>query len=308
MRLDKDNKAWQILTNDEKVGIKLNLGFQKSTWEAGEIMKKAHYKFLEIRSRAKHFLKIFTYHFENWGELVHEDVRISKDLKIYFELTILGRKKVSEAIRQIDNPLFHHTSHRSELITSEVLTWRRSSRIAEKQFHDLILEFDRWNNFRILPEGVQEPSAFKRRNKKRHFKHVMVAMELSDSAIHVIRKKMAPGKSSKALYVGCGNIGSGKAYCLPVANNPDVIKILTKASLYIFNNELDCNEYLKLTLEYAQKDTRHCKEGQVFWPQYRVLIKKAINYEQIQNITPTRRNPEIINEARDLKITRKIGL
>lgn len=31
----------------------------------------------------------------------------------------------------------------------------------------LILEFDRWNNFRILPRMLQQPSAFKRRlNKK----------------------------------------------------------------------------------------------------------------------------------------------
>lgn len=31
----------------------------------------------------------------------------------------------------------------------------------------LILEFDRWNNFRILPRMLQQPSAFKRRSNKR---------------------------------------------------------------------------------------------------------------------------------------------
>ena len=37
----------------------------------------------------------------------------------------------------------------------------------DKDVRALILEFDRWNNFRVLPIMLQQPSAFKRRlNKK----------------------------------------------------------------------------------------------------------------------------------------------
>ena len=57
--LDENNPAWMILIEEEQLALTLHYGPEKSTWQAGEIMKKAHYKYLEIKARGEKFLKIF---------------------------------------------------------------------------------------------------------------------------------------------------------------------------------------------------------------------------------------------------------
>ena len=37
----------------------------------------------------------------------------------------------------------------------------------DKDTARIVFEFDRWNNFRILPKMLQQPSAFKRRANKK---------------------------------------------------------------------------------------------------------------------------------------------
>jgi hypothetical protein len=45
------SKAWGLLTEEEQTALKLQLGLGKSSWQASEIMGKAHYKYLEIKKR-----------------------------------------------------------------------------------------------------------------------------------------------------------------------------------------------------------------------------------------------------------------
>ena len=64
---------------------------------------------------------------------------------------------------------------------------------------------------------------------------------------------------------------------------------ISKIGIYIFKSR-DLAEYcIQIVLKYYDKEIRHCTDGQKFWPQYRLLIKKAMNYNSVQNIVPSRK-------------------
>lgn len=48
--------AWDCLTDAEKNSLMFIQGKGLSTWEAGEILKMPHYKYLELKARAEKFL------------------------------------------------------------------------------------------------------------------------------------------------------------------------------------------------------------------------------------------------------------
>lgn len=304
MKLDKNNHAWVLLLDDERLALQLNLGMSKSTWKSGEIMDKSHYKLIEIKDRAKTFLRIFTHHFAaHNNQIIPEDVKISPDLRLYLHLTIVGRLTIAKAIKKIDNPLFHHVATRDKVITEEVMKWKSSNNLSELDLFNLVMDFDRWNNFRILPKAIQEPSAFKRRDKNRLKKHLRIGTSLSPLAYKVIKKRFEY-KGSQKIKAGWIILISPtihKVLMLRIHNKAENRTDLSKASIYIFEQESIAELYLSLILEYVNKTDRHCREGLKFWPQYRDMIKKAINYEQIQNIIPSRRNLEFIEPKRSRK-------
>ena len=46
-------KAWDCLTPTEQQSLFLQLSESKSSWEAGEILRLSHYKYLEIKERSE---------------------------------------------------------------------------------------------------------------------------------------------------------------------------------------------------------------------------------------------------------------
>ena len=46
---EAQKKAWSCLIDKEQQSLFLQLSESKSSWEAGEILKLSHYKYLEIR-------------------------------------------------------------------------------------------------------------------------------------------------------------------------------------------------------------------------------------------------------------------
>lgn len=300
MKLDKNNKAWMLLVEDERLALNLNLGLRKSTWKAGEIMKKSHYKLIEIKDRAKTFLKIFTYHFQEYGELIPKDMQITPDLREYLTLTIIKRLPINKAIREIDSPLYHHQVTREKVISDEIIKWKSSVSLSQKDLYNLVLDFDRWNNFRILPKNMQEPSAFKRRDKNRLKKHLKLGTSISPLAYKIIKKKYQYTSNRKinAGYLILISEEPRRTEIIKILANPENLADLSRSSLYIFDDENIATVYLQLILEYIRKEDKHCSEGLRFWPKYREIIKKAINYNLIQNIIPSRKNLEFIEPSR----------
>ena len=290
--LNEDNKAWVLLSIDERDAIKLNLGLQKSTWEASEIMGKSHYKYLEILGRAKAIFKMFSEYFEITGDqLIPDSIELDEDFRDYMESTITYRMKVREATNELKNK-YSTEADRALMIKKNMQKLKESGTLMGNQCFELILEFDRWNNFRILPNELQEPHAFKRRNKKRIQKYLNNLTNLESFVISSIKQKYAL-KTPK---------GDSLYFALPIKNTLELSEILyidrtelsmerfTKAGLFLFANPENAKEFLSIVTDYFGKDKKHCKEGQIFWPRLREVIKYAVNFNDIERLNPHRKN------------------
>lgn len=292
--------AWDILTKEEKTALSLSINHNKSSWEAGEILKKAHYKYLEIHARARHFFKIFTLYLEETeGEIIPRDSQITWDFQEFILCTIQDRKGYRETLKIIgkESPLGDKkASVRNHYLLEYMNSLKDHKDPLHRGLHDLILEFDRWNNFRILPEVLQEPSAFKRRNKTRLLKHLKNTQNLEPFLIDKIhnRCKAPLSYKRKVCYLPIVNGNNEHGYeVIKVKHKSDIIKyISTCLNLYVFPTQGLADDYGFLVDEYLTSKNRHCRLGQTFWPKFRVLIKDAINYNQVNNIIPRRVNLE----------------
>lgn len=290
--LDEDNKAWNILSNDEKTALKLNLGLSKSTWQASEIMAKSHYKYLEILGRAKKIFKIFSEHFEMYNDvLIPEDIGLESDFESFIESVIIYRMKVREASLELKNKDYRNQSSRNEMIVKNMQYLQSLSSIQADDTYCLIKEFDRWNNFRILPDELQEPHAFKRRNKKRIQKYINNLLNLEPWVITTIKQNYSLKNSN----------GTSLYFALPVRNRMELSEIIhikrddvaiqrfTDAGLFLFTIPDHAMEFLTIVTDYFGKSYKHCKDGQIFWPRLRVIIQKAINFNDIERMVPGRK-------------------
>lgn len=308
-KLDNNNRAWMILTEEERLALSLFHGSDKSTWQAGEILKKAHYKYLEIKARGEKFLKMFTEHYNLYDDLFPQDIIISNGFRLYLKLVIIKRKRVNKAIQDMNNPTFWATSSRDELLIKEITKFKNSYKTSERNFYNLIMEFDRWNNFRILPKTIQEPSAFKRRDKNRHRKHLKILINMHPFSVkEIIRKYEFKPKSSNVKHIGyitiIKEIRELEYEIVAIHSIKGILAEMSKIGIYVFMDKEIATRFIEIILKYYDKDTRHCTDGQKFWPQYRVMIKKAMNYDDIQNIIPSRKyleyalkdiDPQLIN-------------
>ena len=66
-------KAWDCLPQKEQQSLFLQLSENKSSWEAGEILKLSHYKYLEIRERSEKFFRLFSDFFEKRTSILRPD-------------------------------------------------------------------------------------------------------------------------------------------------------------------------------------------------------------------------------------------
>ena len=292
-----NNKAFDILTPEEKAALSLSINHSKSTWEAGEILSKAHYKYLEIHARAKHFFKIFTEYFKLTGDrIIPENSEISWDFREFIECTLIERMGYRETLKVIgkQSPLGHRVARVRDEKIFEYMEWLRIHPSKNhRALHDLIKEFDRWNNFRILPESLQEPSAFKRRNKTRLLKHLKNIYNLDSFLIDKLlkSKRFKPNKNSKTIYLPIASDLEDKGYGIIHINSSEAVLdyISNELNLYVFDNLEDADDYGHLVESYmSAKGSRTCKLGQKFWPKFRVIIEKAYNYNQVNNIIPRR--------------------
>lgn len=72
---EAQKKAWDCLKDLEQKSLFLQLSENKSSWEAGEILKLSHYKYLEVRERSEKFFRLFSDFLRNtllyFDQIVH---------------------------------------------------------------------------------------------------------------------------------------------------------------------------------------------------------------------------------------------
>lgn len=286
-----NKNAFKILKKEEQASLTLKNIQGKSSWQAGEILKKSHYKYLEISTRAAKFFELFNQHYNLYETLVPFELPINEHFKRYIELCIEKRLKIGDTIKLIDNPLYQKNSTREPLICEGILDLKHSKSIHAQNLYNAIMEFDRYNNFRILPKLVQEPSGFKRRNKTRFKKHLTISVTLQPYTLFRIKEifqlntKLLQNEGFVALthYPHSQDI-------IRVNAGKDVLKRFSAISLYVFKEKDKAEEYIQLVFEYLSQTQKDPRKGQIFWPTFRNLIKESLNYNEVNNIAPTRKS------------------
>jgi len=284
------HKCWEILVDDERSALLLSLGNKKSTWEAGEIMDKSHYKYLEIQQRGVRFMQIFRRHYDLYENTIPDEVILDTQFHDYLQLVINKRKTVKEAVLQMGYPQYKKTHPREEEIMIQMDILYNSTNSAYKDLYELITEFDRWNNFRILPSPLHMPSAFKRRNKARFNKHLKNLSTLPEYSIDsIIAKSKYEGSRKKNYLMILTPSGNENFEVISVMDKHKYTIFLSECGLTIFNDSKTAHDFGDLISDYLGIGSKSCIEGQKFWPQFREYIRRSINFKFLENITPNKK-------------------
>lgn len=297
-----NEKVWDVLTSDEQAAITLSLSHSKSTWEVGEIMGKSHYKYLEIAARAQRFFKLFSEYFTEHEELFPERLLICPSFQEYIEKSILKRIPVKTLIETMDDDRYRNFKKRKIELIDKMEILKRHSK--GKDLYDLIMEFDRWNNRRIMPVEIQEPSAFKRRNKARDKNKLKLVTSLPDLTVELLIRRFKFKNKGKKYYLPILTELYELGYIvIPV--KAETINQISNLGLHLFKKKEIAHEFAILVYDYVNREKGNCRSGQMFWPEYRVLSKKAINYNRLENIRVNRKYYEKTFNDNDLHIVRK---
>ena len=290
MELTK-HKCWDILNDDERNAVILSLGHDKSTWEAGEIMSKSHYKYLEIQQRGVRFVQLFRMHYDRYEDhLIPEGVKLNPIFDEYLHLVMEKRKTLKEAIGTVDNPHFMQAVDREEIILEQMNLLYNTKEPGYQDLYELVTEFDRWNNFRILPPVIQMPSAFKRRNKTRFSKHLKNLLNLPEYSIDTIIQKAKYEGERKKWWMMIFTPHRDDYYTvIPVRAREKYSIFLSDCGMLIFTEKKDAEAFGELVTGYLGIGVKSCIDGQKFWPQFREMIRKAVNYKTLENITPSKK-------------------
>lgn len=288
--------AWDILNKDEKLSITLSLGHNKSSWEAGEIVGKSHYKYLEINSRAERFLRMFTEHFQLFGDLIPKKNNMTRDFQDYLIMLVKERKSMKETISRIEGDKYHFTGAREVVLEEAMLALKNSDIKGERELFDLLLEFDRWNNFRILPRKFQQPSAFKRRNKGRELKHLKSITDLPFYSVKKIKEKFAYNGRDGVYFTMVSSKVPNKFIVVKMHNKAKEISQISQLGFFIFKDQMDAMTLGQMAVQYLFPMVvigfSPVIKGLKFWTPYRELIAKSVNYGKVYNLVPNRKYVE----------------
>lgn len=299
--------AWSILTEEERISLSLAHGHSKSTWQAGEIMNKAHYKYIEIKRRAEYFLRTFTEYYDKYPDFWPDSFKFPEQFKEFIQFTMIDRLPLKDSMERESTGGYQIASYRNRQITQILLDMRKSKDHQVIDLYELILEFDRWNNFRILPPKCQMPSAFERRNKTKELKYIKRLSKIPDFTLAKLRERYEYKGSLEGFYVPLFSKSFTVTYHVmkiqKVERNSDE---MARLGLFTFTREDQAKAFASLVAEYVYKQTpKKANYGQRFWPLYRTMSKTSHNYREIYQIITTKDSLENAYIDMNLLKTRK---
>lgn len=286
-------QAWDCLTQDEQNSLFLNTSQGMSTWGVGEVLKMSHYKYLELKARAEKFFKLFSDYFQLHPSLIRPGAPIGPIFRDYLFGTMLKRLPKEEAITYAGDSTFRLKEISNKIIHKDIKRLKESPDPWDNHLYQLIMEFDRWNNYRILPRALQAPSAYERRTNKKHKAYLRYLHQVPDFKIKAlvdIYWKGPKGKPDSRYYIALISDFFDDGYAvIPVLKKTEVIKALTDNKLYIFNTQDEADDFGLLAARFFE-ETLNQKKGLKFWKRYREMIEQAINYREINNMDFTSEN------------------
>lgn len=286
--------GWKYLLPDEKIALSLKFGFDKSIWQVGMVIQKPHYKSFEVINRSLRYLDLYTEFFDNFDGIVSESSAITcNDFRTYLQCILVSRKTLNETYDIIDNLKYLLASNKVKMVTEQMALLKSSDNLHDQHLHDFILEFDRWNNFRILPISIQEPSAFKRRDKRRLMKLLNTFLTIEPGVIDIIKTKFAikPSKSTGEIsyLILFDKREKDNYHIVPVDISSDEYTYLSERGFIVYKKKADAERCAKLVSEYYLADKpKTSSEGIIFWNNFRKVLSLALNYLTLSRINPMR--------------------
>lgn len=281
-------KAWSCLTPVEQDSLFLQLSQGKSSWEAGEILKISHYKYLEIKDRAQKFFKMLSDFYDSYSDIFRPDGPVEDNFRDFIYGCIEKRLTRREAIKFAGDSSQLIPEVSTQNIIRNMHRLHESENQWDQQTWALICEFDRWNNSRILPKLIQQPSAFKRRVNKKHKIYIRYTLNKIPTYLHkaIKEKYFYKAKPSMPKYWIClvsEELYPSGYYIMPTRPQEEFVKEMSKFYIYVFTEKKDAEDFGFLVSRFKAK-TANVRLGQNFWPSYTNTISKAINYNQVNNI------------------------
>jgi hypothetical protein len=274
-------KAWMNLTEKERTALQLTLSFDKSPLEAAVIMNIYPYKFNELLARGKTFFFMFSSYYEFNQNLITEDMVIDSDLKKYLEALIVNRYTVKKA--SLVSPDFGVMEYSSKaLIIGEFLEYLREYDFMD--LYNLILEFDRWNAFRVLPKKYQKPSPFRRRQNRIYKKIAQKITQLTELSYFLLKEQYSRSKPPLMFlplvssYEPCGY----SILEIPLNNNNK--KWMGKNHLPCFKDKDAAYGMAMLLKDYNDLRNKSSYMARKFWPNFKVILNKAVNLYDVLDI------------------------
>lgn len=279
------DKAWDILTQNERNSLFLQMSQGQSSWEAGEILNIPHYKYLELKERSIKFFKMFSDYFMEFNTLVNPNSVVDDKFRDYVEGIIEKRLTREEALKYTGDSALSLKELSDRVITKNMSRLLESELKHDNRLYDLIIEFDRWNNRRVLPRELQLPSAYKRRNNKRDKTYIDFICNIPENKTNAIINLFTykPRKSNKKVYyisLISDQFEDGY-YIVPIKPNKTTIDKISKLSIYIFDDK-DKADTFGFMISKFKEDKKTPQVGQKFWPRYRDFIKMSVNYDIIK--------------------------
>ena len=278
-------QAWECLTKDEQKSLLLTLSQGMSTWQASEILKITHYKYLELKARSERLFRLFSDYFEKHSSLFRPELYLDESFKDYLYGSMIKRLPKEEAkVYAGDSAFLLQAINRSRIVKN--MTWiKESENEWDRDLYTLIMEFDRWNNYRILPRVLQAPTAYQRRSTKKDKIYLRYLHKIPDFKIKaLVDLYWSKGKPENRYYVMfLSNLWKDGFGIVPIKREDKIVKEITSLKIYIFEQFGDAEEFGIMVKRYYEK-TVTPGQGLKYWRQYREIIQRAINYREINNM------------------------
>lgn len=281
-------QAWDCLTKDEQQSLLLTLSQGMSTWQASEILKITHYKYLELKARSERLFKLFSDYFEKHPSFIPPKTNLTPSFRDYLYGSMIKRLPKEEARVYAGDSAFLLRAVSNDQILKNMLRLKEAAEDGDewlKDLYALIMEFDRWNNYRILPRILQAPTAYQRRSTKKDKIYLRYLHRIPEFKIRaLVDMYWSNGKPEYRYYVMfISELWTDGFGVVPIKRDHKIVKELTNLKIYIFEDQLTTEEFGIMVKRYYEK-TITPGEGLKFWRKYRELVQSSINYREINNM------------------------
>lgn len=231
---------------------------------------------------------MFADFFEKHSSIFRPDCPCERNFQDFIEGVIEHRLKKRDAVAYMGDSTQQLPKVNRKNLIRNMKYLKESENLWDLDTRRLIFEFDRWNNFRILPSILQQPSAFKRRLNKKDKIYIKYLLErIPTFVLEKLKErfyyKVKPSKKKLWVTLISPDLYTDGYYLLPIRPEKEVLEEMNRFYIYIFEDREDADTFGYLVTSFYER-TAKVIAGQKFWPEYRYLVKKAINYNAINNI------------------------